>query len=342
MAVWLGTGKGVAMATIVVAPARLFRPADPITTDTEIFGDTSGELAGRAAGQTFIYATARFASIAFGDAEALVGRGLGGDDRFDVTGLGEDGFVRIYGDGLALLDRARGGDDLLRAEGTIVAVGDADGMEGRSRGGDDRIVARDALGALGDALGLYGHARGGDDRITVYGGDGALGDASVLAERSVGGDDVLRVLRGTDFLAGDGLELYDHSRGGRDLLIGSRQDDVLIGDAATAALDRSICGNDVLKGGRGDDILYGDAPQIDADVTVGSDRFVFQARSGADLIADFQQGHDKIDVRQLGYEGFGELRISRDGTDSVVQFRGANEVTVQDVARLTAGDFLFA
>lgn len=82
------------MATIVVAPARLFRLAEPITTETAIFCDAVGEFAGRGAAQAYVDITEPLVSVAFGDAEVLIGRARGGDDRFDVTGLAADGFDR--------------------------------------------------------------------------------------------------------------------------------------------------------------------------------------------------------------------------------------------------------
>jgi Ca2+-binding RTX toxin-like protein len=132
-----------------------------------------------------------------------------------------------------------------------------------------------------------------------------------------------------------------HARGGNDVLRGSEGSDTLYGDALFA-IDRSRCGNDILLGGKGNDFMYGDADSLAPTVTKGADLFVFAGRSGQDWIGDFQRELDHLDVRAIGYTGFGQLTIDQVGGDSVVHFHGANEVTVAGVTGLTASDFLIA
>ena len=87
--------------------------------------------------------------------------------------------------------------------------------------------------------------------------------------------------------------------------------------------------------------LFGDAAVIGADATGGFDRFVFRPGDGRDTIGDFEQGKDLIDVRRLSFDSFAELTITDDGSDSVVQLGGVNQVTVLGVTGLAAADFLF-
>jgi Ca2+-binding RTX toxin-like protein len=74
-------------------------------------------------------------------------------------------------------------------------------------------------------------------------------------------------------------ELY--GGGGRDTLIGGAGDDILNGG-------RSY---DKLTGGAGDDILFGD---------FGRDTFIFVGRDGDDVILDFTNGQDWIDISAFG------------------------------------------
>jgi hypothetical protein len=75
----------------------------------------------------------------------------------------------------------------------------------------------------------------------------------------------------------------------------------------------------------------------------GRDVFVFRADSGHDLIEDFEQGKDRIDIRALGYRNIGQLDIESDGVGgSIVHFHDDNQVDVLNVASLTAHDFVFA
>jgi Ca2+-binding RTX toxin-like protein len=188
-------------------------------------------------------------------------------------------------------------------------------MEENARGGDDHLIA--------------------SNRFTVL-----IGDANEMNGRAVGGDDYLRSKVGDCSLYSDSQPMTGHARGGNDVLRGSDGSDTLYGDALFA-IDHSRCGNDVLRGGKGNDIMYGDAASLAPTVTPGADRFVFAKQSGQDWIGDFQRGLDHLDVRAIGYTGFGQLTIDQVGDHSVVHFRGDNQVTLVGVTGLTASDFLF-
>ena len=126
-----------------------------------------------------------------------------------------------------------------------------------------------------------------------------------------------------------------------DILSGSAGRDLLIGDA-DVMYDASSGGDDVLFGGKGDDRLYGDALNFESSGQTGADRFVFGGTSGKDVIGDFEHHKDVIDVQRLGYTDLSQLTIDVSGGDSVVHFRGSNQVTVLGVTNLDASDFLFA
>jgi Ca2+-binding RTX toxin-like protein len=97
-------------------------------------------------------------------------------------------------------------------------------------------------------------------------------------------------------------------------------------------------GRDRLDGGVGNDDLRGGA---------GRDTFVFGLLSGRDIVRDYQDGIDKLDV--LSNATFADLAITRVDADrdgrlddaSIVLFNQTILVLNTSVARLDEGDFLF-
>lgn len=115
------------------------------------------------------------------------------------------------------------------------------------------------------------------------------------------GNDVLRGIGGDDLLIGFG---------GADFLIGREGNDILVGGF----------GNDTLIGGTGDDVLVGG---------FGDDKFRMLANSDTDLIVDFGNGDDLIHIRAFNLaNGFADVNIQDDGTDSLVTFNGDSTVVV--------------
>ena len=95
-------------------------------------------------------------------------------------------------------------------------------------------------------------------------------------------------------------------------------------------------GGDRLEGGSGADVLTGGA---------GDDLFRFASGDGADVIADFADGEDRIDLRgHTGVGGFGDLKIGRSSSgDAVIDLGGGDQLTLTgvQVSLLDASDFLF-
>jgi Ca2+-binding RTX toxin-like protein len=100
-------------------------------------------------------------------------------------------------------------------------------------------------------------------------------------------------------------------------------------------------GNDRLVSGTGDDQMWGDASSMAAGTVGGRDVFAFLFGSnGDDIVWDFEQGKDKIEIAGAP-DGFAGLDIDETGGDSVIGMGGVNRITVKDVTDLTADDFLF-
>ncbi len=137
------------------------------------------------------------------------------------------------------------------------------------------------------------HLRGGSHDDDMQGGkgddhfEGGRGDDTVM-----GGD-------GRDNLhGGQGDDSMDGGAG-RDRLGGNGGDDDLCGGAGSDAI-RGGAGDDTLTGGAGKDKMFGGG---------GADHFVFllatdsRAGDSRDLILDFKQGHDVIDLSAIDANG---------------------------------------
>lgn len=148
--------------------------------------------------------------------------------------------------------------------------------------------------------------KGEDGADTLYGGKGF--DTLIGGE----GDDLLEGGNGSDTLQGDA---------GADTLIGGQGRDVLTGGA----------GADRLEDGKGVDRMTGGAD---------ADTFVLAADRKPDIIIDFEDGSDLIDIAAWGVVNFVELTVT-DHVSGRVRIRYGDEtIVVDDGARgLSATDF---
>lgn len=128
--------------------------------------------------------------------------------------------------------------------------------------------------------------------------------------------------RGNDRLFG--LAGNDEIDGGAgdDVLDGGDGADDLDGDAGNDSLYGGA-GNDLLNGGAGDDLLMGGA---------GSDVFEFYRGSGRDVIADFTNGIDRIEIDGLGRAAVEALigTARQVGRDVLLDLGAGNSITLQD------------
>ena len=142
--------------------------------------------------------------------------------------------------------------------------------------------------------------------------DGTQGNDTIFG---LSGNDEIDGGRGNDRLEG---------RGGADDLDGDQGNDSLFGGE----------GNDLLNGGAGDDQLTGGT---------GADTFEFYPGSGRDVITDFANGQDRIEI-----DGFGAAAIQsliagaqQVGTDVVLTLAADRSITLQNfqLSDLDLGDF---
>jgi Ca2+-binding RTX toxin-like protein len=261
----------------------------------------------------------------------------GNDLANQLNGL--DGKDTIFGLGGADLLQGAAGDDSIdggtgvdtvvatgaRADYTITAIAGGavltDTRAGSPDGADTVTgveVFRFSDGDKTLAQLLGGGATAGNDSLVGTAGGNSL--------NGLGGDDSIDGMGGNDTLAGST---------GNDSLRGGAGDDHLLGGAG---LDRLIGGggNDTLEGGAGRDVLAGG---------VGADVFFLRPGMRGEVVADFTQGVDHIDLSTTAIHDFTALQAA------VVQ--GANSFTITiatgDVAivkgiqfsSLSASDFIF-
>lgn len=265
---------------------------------------------------------------AYDDVDTMAAPGLydarAGNDR--ITGSAGDD--TIFGGAGADILAGGDGDDVLRG-GTPGPAGETL----RGEGGSDVLSGSDAAdlldgGSEGDVL----RARAGNDSLIGGTGDDDLrgGDGD---DRMDGGDgaDLLRGQAGADSLQGGTLVDRLFGGDGDDDLAGGTGGDQLYGDAG----DDHLAGegaNDRLEGGAGDDILEGGT---------GADRFVFAGKTFADdVIRDFEDGIDRIELAKTAAATFAELAIGSFGSNALVSV-GANSILVIGAAGLLdATDFV--
>ena len=202
---------------------------------------------------------------------------------------------------------------------SIVQLTGTDGVTYSNRGAGTAAGVNGSSGAdhiSGGGVTGWVDAGGGNDTITGGAGtDRVLGGA---------GSDKIRGNAGNDLLYGDG----DNDR-----LIGNGGNDTMLGGA----------GLDLLIGGMGDDSLTGGT---EADVFL-----IRSSRNGDDVITDFEQGTDRIDLSALGLVDFSALSgtpgaLSEANGALVIDLDllgGSGSVTVTGLtlATVDATDFLY-
>ena len=231
------------------------------------------------------------------------------------------------------------------------------------RGGDDIIIGRNGWDDL----------RGGDDDDIVRGGDGndlLSGDAGRDTLRGGAGDDVLdggdggvegdeQILagdRGNDVIqGGDGVDVIrggaddDEGRGGggNDRVVGDRGNDLLFGEDGDDVVLGAL-GDDIINGGEGADRLIGGGLNAQGGLSFGgADVFVFEEGTGRDVVLDFEDGTDLLDVSDYGFTDVQPLvdgaTVAASG-GIVVDLGGGDAILLRGLAlnQLDEADFIFA
>ncbi len=300
--------------------------------------------------------------------------GTAGDDIIDA--LGGNDTIRGHGgndtltgnDDDDMLDGGSGNDILNGNKGRDTLIGGA--------GGDDLFGNR-GIDFLDPGSGQDDLDGGGDfDRVSYAGssagvtvnldtgigsGGDAEGDTFIRLERVTGSqfDDIITGNEfGNSLKGNDGADTI-FGLSGRDVIEGRKGNDILHGGDKN---DNILGGadNDKLFGDAGFDKLFGGLGNDELTGGADADYFVFNSSLGAfgaDVIFDFENGIDKIDVRDVFAianpaniaDTFSDLTVSVSAGFGVkVKFEAGQVIYLDDaatgitVADIDASDFIFA
>jgi serralysin len=274
--------------------------------------------------------------------------GLDGADTLE-GGAGDDTLIGWYGSDV--LDGGPGFDSVDYSYSPIglrIDLVDPSASSGEAQGdsyiGVERIIASyrsdTLLGSAGNDIlvGLDGadSIAGGVGDDLIFGGagadtlDGGAGfDALSYSQSSAGlVVDLLQPAAGSGEAAGDVLSGFER-------IVGSYFGDAILGATAGEEI-YGLAGDDLLRGRGGDDTLFGGA---------GADLFQFAQGEGDDVIADFADGVDLVDLRPYAGATFANTTIAPSGAaDALVTLANGETVLLIGIApaALSAADFLFA
>ncbi len=339
--------------------------------DDSYYVDTANDVVNEVAGQgeDTIYATANYTLSANVENMRLIGssniNGTGNADVNVMTGNSGNNILD-GGAGNDVLDGGLGTDTLIGGTGDDwyyirnsadvitenVGEGDVDyaftyvdyvlgdnverlrmfgssHLEGTGNAGNNALYGNYGNNVLNglDGNDFLDGGAGGDTMLGGIGDDTYVVDSvlDTVTENAAEGTDT--VLSHANYTLGDNLERL-RLQGSANLNgTGNSENNILVGNS----------GDNVLTGGAGDDGLTGGA---------GADTFAFSIGSGADLIGDFLNGTDLIDVSGWNITDFNDLIITEvNGDTRITHDAGsADLVTIDNVANvdIDAGDFIFA
>ncbi|MEC7257784.1 MAG: calcium-binding protein, partial [Pseudomonadota bacterium] len=248
-------------------------------------------------------------------------RAFGGDATGDLLISIEDAIGSRFGDaiaGSAVANLLSGGDgnDILRGRaGNDTLNGDA---------GDDDLIGgagNDQLdGGAGQDRAIFSGAFAdftvtvnADDSVTVVGqGADTLRDIETLVfdDQTVAVSSLPRVIVADSaanvLIGGDGDDILDGGNGA-DVVRGGAGDDELSGGK----------GADIVGGGAGDDVLSGGP---------GRDTFIFKEGFDRDIIRDFRQGRDSIELDLALFEDLGFAPSGQEVVDIFGTLNNAGKV----------------
>ncbi|OFW79817.1 MAG: hypothetical protein A2887_06370 [Alphaproteobacteria bacterium RIFCSPLOWO2_01_FULL_40_26] len=153
------------------------------------------------------------------------------------------------------------------------------------------------------------------------------------------GNDVLWSNDGNDIINGGA---------GNDHIVGGRGDDILNGDEGNDII-KGHDGNDTIDGGKDNDKITGG---LGADILsggIGNDVFIYEniadsTRDNTDLILDFIQNQDKIDLSQIAeINSLDDLNIIFQNNQTLIEAQDHDfQIKLNQQIQLTEQDFLFS
>ncbi len=276
---------------------------------------------------------------------------IGGDER-DVlyggagddvihTGNGDNGVIGGDGD-----DTVYGGNNTDHINGGA----GADYIDGGA--GIDRVFYTQSNAAVNVNL-ITNNNHGGDAEGDVLTNVEFVGGSNYddTIKASQFGDDTIRGNMGDDSIrggAGDNNLIGDY---GDDTIKGHKGNDILEGAQGNDII-KGGKGSDIIDGGEGDDRIFGNLGADTLTGGQGADVFVFKAGHSTmatwDVITDFEQGVDLIDIHTLGYESIADFSLITStlssGAITTYLFDAESDLKIafDGVGALTDADFIFS
>lgn len=318
--------------------------------DDALFGDEGADSIDGGRGSDLLEGSLGADRLIGGYGEDTLRGGMGGDSLHG--GPGDD---TIYDSAGADTVHGGHGDDVFIVGDPTINNGDSfDGGLGQH----DTIIFQDLnwQGPVQIDIGLgYIKSKSSEETVTnvehVVGSNSSefiFGSDAANRISALDGDDVLQGRDGADVLSGGS---------GDDTIVGGLGSDTIRGGNGDDSLDGSF-GNDSVQGGAGNDtLLSGDGGKNRLDGGPGDDKFyinskstlVFSRNPGTekDRVHDFDVTRDLIDVSDYEIKGIGELKISKSGSNLILEINRANSVVFVDfydenpAPSLLTGNFVF-
>ncbi len=219
----------------------------------------------------------------------------------------------------------------------------------------------------------------GVDGTTLVDGDPDLADPTLIATDIDAVNGVVHVIDGVlipvDLLASDGsddvdfiiaTDRSDHisvgrdndlvdANGGNDKVNGGGGNDVILGGTGNDDLKgmqgndtlRGEDGHDDLRGGQGMDLIAGGTGNDDLTGGKGADVFLFAAGDDKDVIEDFRNGQDRIDLTAYGFDGYHDFRAKADvyahEKSVIIDLGHGDKITLDGIklSQIESSDFIF-
>lgn len=301
-----------------------------------LFGEANADVLNGDAGGDFLYGGIGNDTLNGGaDNDTLYGEDgddvLNGDGGADVLigGAGNDTINGGTGVDDDSIDGGAGNDTINAGDGNDFAAGGSGNDTVNGGNNNDRIDGNEGSDTLNGENGadtIYG----GADGDTINGGQGGdilIGEAGVDIINGGTEDDSIDGGADGDTLNGDDGSDFIQGGSGADTINGGSAADTINGDA----------GADLITGGTGGDTMTGGA---DADI------FFFAINSGVDVIVDFQDGIDKLNLAGYAGANAGNTIIQQSGANTIISFAGAftDQVILLNFTATNftaAGDILF-
>ena len=252
--------------------------------------------------------------------------GSDGNEKVVNSGQFSGGVDLGAGDDFLVTSRYIGGDVRMEEGNDKVVVKAKGAFASLDGGSGDDVFNLTAGNEIGTGTTISG---GMDDDVYIVSHSDLL-----LRESAAGGDDTVKST--VSFTLANEFENL--------VLVGNKSTDA-VGNAGANVISGNggsnkllgLAGMDILDGGRGNDTLQGGT---------NNDAFAFRVNCGKDLVTDFTDLSDVIDLsRYSGIDSFDDLagRIKQKDTDTVITLLDGDKITLATftATNLTNSDFEF-